>query len=492
MAIPMGAATSLRAAASAAAVLLAACSGSGGGGQRAPGSCAMPGDPLLVAGAIAGPAVDPVVCQKPVVGSTLPGTQVKSFGPKAVGTNVAFDVPAGAASVTIVSQAVSAVDTATFSTSGGGSFTEPNTVAPLQVSWPAGPIYSDLASQPADASGELVYYFPIGTSTGTMTIPNTSAMLTSSSGGLAGGSWQFTVSDLAYECHLYSNCLAGDTSGVYDVTVLTKPGPPADTGTIDAAFYLVTQGGLAAAAAPADPHVQRLVATLDAVLKCAGVRLGTVTFHDVQDWARQKYAAGINADRTGPCDEIGQMSTLSLPGDTMSFFLVDDITSTLAGGPVVGLDGTIPGPSTFGGTIASGAAVSIADLGFVAPGGSCSGAIDLRCGDDMTAFILAHEAGHFLGLYHTTEGIGAFFDPMADTPKCGCSTCKPATATAQCQAFDGPPLDAPYLVSAKDCSKGGSCGGGDNLMFWQISPTYQKGFFSRDQAEVMRANPLVR
>ncbi len=36
-------------------------------------------------------------------------------------------------------------------------------------------------------------------------------------------------------------------------------------------------------------------------------------------------------------------------------------------------------------------------------------------GDALT---LLHEAGHFMGLSHTTEMIPGYFDPLSDTPQC--------------------------------------------------------------------------
>jgi hypothetical protein len=39
----------------------------------------------------------------------------------------------------------------------------------------------------------------------------------------------------------------------------------------------------------------------------------------------------------------------------------------------------------------------------------------------------AHEVGHYLGLYHTTELDGEDVDPISDTPDCG-------TTTAACAA----------------------------------------------------------
>jgi hypothetical protein len=153
------------------------------------------------------------------------------------------------------------------------------------------------------------------------------------------------------------------------------------------------------------------------------------------------------------------------------------------------VDGTIPGPSSVGGTVASGALVSVEDLHH-GPG-SCNGAPALACGADMTAYVAAHETGHFLGLYHVTESYGDLFDPVADTATCPCSSCAPTSQRASCVAPGQPPSSSSYQVLGSDCTKGPSCGGGDNLMFWLLS-SVSTGALSADQARILRANALVQ
>ena len=38
--------------------------------------------------------------------------------------------------------------------------------------------------------------------------------------------------------------------------------------------------------------------------------------------------------------------------------------------------------------------------------------------DNLLAETIAHESGHFLGLFHTSESNGKLFDPLSDTPEC--------------------------------------------------------------------------
>jgi hypothetical protein len=230
-----------------------------------------------------------------------------------------------------------------------------------------------------------------------------------------------------------------------------------------------------------------MVQTLRSLLGRAGITVPTVTFHDLPAALQAEYAGGVDVDDTGTCSAVSSLLRNALPGHRLNVFLVRSLTSSVAAGEVVGVDGTIPGPSTFGGTGASGAAVSTQNLRWGRS--SCTGGgFRIGCGADETAYVLAHEAGHFLGLYHVTEAGGTAFDPLRDTPMCPCDTCKPASATATCGRGAGA---SPYALSVADCSRGAACGGGDNLMFWVLDRD-SAGLLTAEQQQVMRANPLIR
>ena len=73
------------------------------------------------------------------------------------------------------------------------------------------------------------------------------------------------------------------------------------------------------------------------------------------------------------------------------------------------------------------------------------------------AVTCAHEVGHYLGLYHTSEHDGGAHDPIADTPECA--------------------------------SGDGACPDGDNVMFWTGGGA--RRLFTAGQGAVMRRHPLV-
>jgi hypothetical protein len=178
------------------------------------------------------------------------------------------------------------------------------------------------------------------------------------------------------------------------------------------------------------------------------------------------------------------------PGNTMNLFLVQSLRSADAtgGATVVGIDGTIPGPSSLNGTVHSGAVVSAADL-FTASQQSCGTGVNIAgCGPDRVAYIAAHETGHFLGLFHTTEQEGADFDPLTDTAKCPCTACSSPTDRPNCGSSS---VAAPF-IAADRCVSLPACGGGDNLMFWFLEAGIWRAVITPQQAQVMRLNPLVQ
>jgi len=458
--------------------------------QPSPG-CSPPGTPSLVAGGTVGPMTAPPngSCQKPVGTPSYPQGQVQDLGTHKVGEVLNFNVAQGAGSLSIISQAVNATASITF----GGSSID-NTVVPTGLTEPNGTkIYDDLTAPDAGMEDlATVFYAGSSPATGAMTVPNASPLLASSCAGLPAGSWSVTVSDFAFDCFTNKdpNCTGANNTNTYAISVLTRSGVTPSTGTLDVAFYLVGAGSLTSATAILDVHVKRLVSSLSSLYAAAGLCLGTVTFYDVPAWAQSRYGTGIDADKEGPCDNLDQMFTLAQPGNTLNYFLVGQIASTGTGGTVVGIDGTIPGPSAVGGTIHSGAAVSAADLS----SGACTGGLDLiNCGADRVAYIAAHEGGHWMGLYHPTEADGESFDPIHDTPTCGCEACATTKDLPNCATAGKTPRPAmPAFVFPESClMSSGQCGGGDELMFWQLSEGIAQGRITSEQSQLMRSNPLV-
>jgi hypothetical protein len=477
-----------------------------------------PGTPTIVAG----PTFDP--------GDPGPGVCVTAIrnpvaimgfvdlGTHTIGETVQFSVPAGTRSFTIVSQEVPGTAEPFVLFQG---FLLPNTVVPSNVRKPDGTLfYSDLAPLPrvglyVDVTGVLAYYLGFTPISGAFTVPNTAAALDLdlTTGELPSGTWSFLVNDYSLECPSVPGCSTGGAAGQYRIHVLVETRPFASTGTLDLEVYLATDPTSLlpnAAAAAGDPQFARWVKSFGAYYAKAGLCLGTVTVHDLPAWAKARYAPsgavdisgsgqGLPPSQTPPgCDDLSQLFTLGLaPSRAVHLFLADELVdrSIGSGFTVLGVDGSIPGPSGVPGTVNGGAVVGVFDLfGAEASPGACSapGAPNVStCGTDILALVSAHEAGHWLGLYHTTELDGTLFDPLSDTETCACLSCAPFALRTRCAERN--PFGAITVMTNAYCvDRRPRCGGGDNLMFWLFSRHFSVGKISRQQADVMRRNAAVQ
>jgi hypothetical protein len=440
---------------------------------------------LLVNGGVAGPPAQPVSCQKPVVSTTFNGAQLQVLGAQTVGNLINFDVPEGTGTISILQQVVDggAPDAITLpGPNGTGNITVANAAVPFQLIGPDGGVFYDDDVKPnADLSTMEVVLAPEA-AVAAMILPNTTEALSHEASGYPPGIWTMQVNDFAAECASGDSTTIGCTGGKktqqYDIQIVTKPVMGA-TGTLDFGFYIVSDNWTAASAI-ADPTEvwRRTLDTIASIYARAGICLGKITFYDVPSWAKVAYATAINANDASSCGALDQMFTLGQPGGAIPIFFVDDIQAAAAGngGTVVGIDGAIPGPPGAGGTVHSGALVNVSNITATT---NCVAANSPRtCGPDEVGYITSHEAGHYLGLFHTTEFNGTLFDPIGDT-----SQCAPACDTDKDGTLTGPECN-------DDSSTTGSCGGADNTMFWLITAQAQ-GLFSPQQSRIIRANPVV-
>jgi len=440
-------------------------------------------------------------CATPVRESVLPPDMVQDLGTLQVGTDATFVVTTGTASFFIFSQEVdgSAPDTVFVSEPPDFIGNIPNAVVPTNLVDPDGtPWYDDLdqwskLSSAIDGSGStfLAYEVSAQSVSEAFPVPNTSGALAkiASDVGLKTGTWRFTVNDWSSQCP-FTGCVDGNTSSRYRVQVVTRAasGQP----TLDLEVYLATDpmSPLATAlAADAHPQVARWKDGLAHYLLNAGITLGTVHFNDLAQDVKDAYAPNGTVDITdgGPCGNLSQLFTsATVPNRAVHVFLAEEILAPTGSSPdavVVGVDGSIPGPSGFPGTINGGAIVGLfGEFGHEATKGACgtTAVPNLACGTDILAYIAAHEIGHWLGLYHPTEQDGAFFDPISDTDRCPCSPC----GGSSCGTSDA-------FVLASQCRASSSCGGGANLMFWLLDD-FSTGEVSIDQGKIAQLNPAVR
>ncbi|MCA9525843.1 MAG: hypothetical protein KC549_06050 [Myxococcales bacterium] len=233
-------------------------------------------------------------------------------------------------------------------------------------------------------------------------------------------------------------------------------------GTLDVNFFFAKQAGLSAGTAAGDADFQAAVGEFKRLYQGRGITIGDVRYCDMNGSDGDRYAVIDSVD--GTSSELSQMFALSARAGelgctatpALNFFLVDEIVGGRAGYIILGVSGGIPGPPGVHGTTHSGVAVTMS--GF-------------RRRPRQLAQTMAHEGGHFLGLFHTTEAEGTAFDPLPDTPECR----------------SGKDANQDGLVDYQECL-GGS--GSENLMFWAAGDQAEN--VSGDQGFVLLRNPGVK
>lgn len=205
---------------------------------------------------------------------------------------------------------------------------------------------------------------------------------------------------------------------------------------------------------PAGPRGPRWLAssldTAERYLAALGIRIGTITQHRVVGALRERYAIIEEDPSTYVYPDLGPMMALSADarGPGLNLFFVRYIDAAQ------GISGGIPGPPGMHGTTASGVAIA-ADEILGAP--------------ELIGLVVAHEASHYLGLFHTSEADGSVLEPLSDTP--------------ECRPFRD--LDGDGYVTTAEC---GTAYGADNLMFWAAEGTA----VSAEQGRIVGGALLLR
>ncbi len=232
-----------------------------------------------------------------------------------------------------------------------------------------------------------------------------------------------------------------ECGAVHRVDTLSDPATVA----IDLVFVGVP--GLDAASAESDESFQAAIEQFEA----EWANLGLVPTLNYVDFAGDVGRFSVVDVVDGDYSEFNDLLRASDPGAdrVMTFFFVEEIN--FDGAVVLGLSGGPPGAAAVHGTSKSGVIVST---------------VDLPDAPADIGKIMAHEGGHFLGLFHTNEKDGTRADPLKDTPTCA----------------DG---NADGLLNSAEC--GGK--GAENVMWWTL--TEGTASATADQSFVVRSNPVA-
>ncbi|NUN16109.1 MAG: hypothetical protein HUU55_20985 [Myxococcales bacterium] len=183
--------------------------------------------------------------------------------------------------------------------------------------------------------------------------------------------------------------------------IIKKASPPPGPAKVDVHFYFTGAGGYSAGSAPNSPEFIWAVEDMRNKLETGGVTLGKLTYTNVDP------DLAVVETSSGPGSDLGQLFAHSQQSgrEGIHIFFVDELLQTGGGwggsGLVLGISGGIPGPPLTTGTFSSGIAV-LANKWYLSQLGGILGGT------------MAHETGHYLGLYHSTESSGAG-DNIPDT-----------------------------------------------------------------------------
>jgi hypothetical protein len=212
-----------------------------------------------------------------------------------------------------------------------------------------------------------------------------------------------------------------------------------------------------------DPNLAIVLEEFRRVMSSAGFATGAVNIIRLEGEQANRLTyldSTSDTNKNDQADDLDELFRLSAGAgnDYLNIFFVRHI----GGGGVLGIAGGIPGPQIIQGTAHSGVAINML------------GGFSLLTRDflRMQGATMAHELGHVLGLFHTTESEGRNFDPIADTPQC--------PASEYDKNGDG-------LVSAEECA----AVDGANLMFW-ASSSFPQETLTTTQRKTVSLNPAVK
>lgn len=256
----------------------------------------------------------------------------------------------------------------------------------------------------------------------------------------------------------YAIELASFDSANVSVQLHVKMGSTPRVQTVPLTLWFTFNSFVDAQTAQADPAIQSAVAKMQAIYASAGVDLFPITYLDAAEPALTDYSFPL-LDETPAEQVIADVLGTQPPGGA-HMVLVDTLFSD-GGDGLYGISGGLPGPVSVNGSDTLGVLVSLSTHT------SAEGALD---GVELGA-TMAHELGHYFGLFHISEANGTAHDPLTDTPECNVSS-----------DFDGN-----GLLSGDECGASAAT----NMMFWTSAEGFTQDQISREQEWVLLRNPTM-
>ncbi len=234
--------------------------------------------------------------------------------------------------------------------------------------------------------------------------------------------------DLAAGMYTYRVVFASESPVSATCTGVYRVEPLESEPEVDLDIVFVGVDGIAPGlnAAEAESTLEPVLGQVEDAWEKAGLSIGKVTYADFEG-SVEDYTV---LDGTAELGDL--LRTVSGERRAIPVFFVQEIVDD-EGATVLGAS-MGPGLAAVGGTSKSGIVVTAASF---------------ASDPSEVARSLAHEGGHFMGLFHTTEKNGGVHDPLDDTPQC---TTDPSA--------DG-------VFAPNECEGTGA----ENLMFWSASGT---------------------
>ncbi len=291
---------------------------------------------------------------------------------------------------------------------------------------------------------------------GTAALPSSSDVL------VGGGLWRFAACGYHWILKGGSFGQQPPEAGLADVSTTllvktTSDGQLPTQGKLLLRLFFSGVGGITAASGPTEPKILGMIGEVQARYATLGIQVQVVDWRDLEA-GHTLISLPDDVTDSGQSDMDTLFAGAKVAGGSgvIDVFLVDQILGGgLEGkGVTAGVSGAIPGPAYFHGIPRAGIAIALTPLG-----------------DDavLAGRTLAHEMGHFLGLWHPCERDGKTFDPITDTPQCDIS---------HDSSGDG-------ILDPDECIGFGQ----DEVMFWFAAPG--DAVFTPGQRAIIAANPLV-
>ncbi|VAX14826.1 hypothetical protein MNBD_NITROSPINAE04-1272 [hydrothermal vent metagenome] len=211
-----------------------------------------------------------------------------------------------------------------------------------------------------------------------------------------------------------------------------------------------------------DKNLAVIIDEFKRIMENAGVTIGNVNIRELTGSQAELLTfpdMSTDSNVNKQPDDLDDLFRLSSQtgNDYLNLFFV-----TSMGSGLLGRAGGIPGIPLLQGTAHSGVVVS-----------TMGGFTQMPPAQLLVqGATIAHEVGHYLGLYHPTERSGKTFDPISDTPECRAET------------YD---TDGDGVVTSNECKNLD----GPNLMFWS-SASYVQDTFSSMQEDAIKRHPSVK